>query len=997
MDWCGGEAFDGCLIFDECHKAKHFIPGKEENSTKVALAVTTIQRLLPKARVVYCSATGVTDVKNMAFMERLGLWGVGTAFRSFQSFLDSITKRGLGAAEMLAMEMKASGMYVSRGLSFRQAEFMNAEAVLTDDQRKVYDTSVHVWNEIKTSLEYAVARTKSATPRLWSQFWSCHQRFFKQLCMSMKVPTIVQEAKTALQNNMSVVIGLQTTGEASLESELNRNGGTINRFISITEEIMTRFILQFFPTKIETKDGTVVEDKWSVTAKSLLLGFIKKIGLPISPLDDLIDQLGGPGHVAEMTGRRGRVVRTASDREPHYEARESDSTQVESLNIQERNHFMDGSKLVAIISDAASTGISLHSDLRVANQKRRVHFTMELPWSADKAVQQLGRSHRSNQRSGPIYKLVTTNLGGERRFAAAVARRLQSLGALTKGDRRAATGADLNEFNFDTNYGRSALRSMYQCISSSNLQPGVSLQQVIAGAQISTAYELDSFHETLKECIQMMGLADPGSSTVKEKDSGDVARFLNRILGLSVERQNMFFSYFVECMNAVIEGAKREGRFNEGVTDITGSSIKMIDKPRPVFTEVQKCIMPTHHVILNVDRGVDWESALSRFNHSSKADLNGFYCSKREQKHQRFYLLALQKESSTHLFNIIRPNTGQSPFEEEKKDLLHKYQKISPEEAESGWRAQYDKTKDYCFHGPNCKSGALCRVGCRISQVSLLCGGIVPILSTLEWVVARNADKIGLTRENRTLRVVRVELDDGQRLVGLRYPEQLIPEVTSLLKEQHINDRLLENKSGSLSIKDSLKSTALATEESVAAINNKTLAKAINPPITIKTFFRPVESSDQTEIKAKDVENPECNPENTDGGELVVVDKSTKDCIKETKFNGALTSSYFGAPKATGSTASKVGAKSSGAKTSVSKRGRGGKTSLKRPMSSDVTGSTSKRQKQSSIFSALGRGRENDVTDTEKSSMTCPICRKVFEEGTKNADINAHVDSCLIE
>jgi len=26
MDWCGGDKFDGCLIFDECHKAKNFIP-----------------------------------------------------------------------------------------------------------------------------------------------------------------------------------------------------------------------------------------------------------------------------------------------------------------------------------------------------------------------------------------------------------------------------------------------------------------------------------------------------------------------------------------------------------------------------------------------------------------------------------------------------------------------------------------------------------------------------------------------------------------------------------------------------------------------------------------------------------------------------------------------------------------------------------------------------------------------------------------------------------
>jgi hypothetical protein len=59
------------------------------------------------------------------------------------------------------------------------------------------------------------------------------------------------------------------------------------------------------------------------------------------------------------------------------------------------------------------------------------------------------------------HRLLPANpAGGERRFAAAVARRLQSLGALTRGDRRAASGLDMSELNFDSPLGRKSLRKM---------------------------------------------------------------------------------------------------------------------------------------------------------------------------------------------------------------------------------------------------------------------------------------------------------------------------------------------------------------------------------------------------------------------------------------------------------------------------------------------------------------------------------------------------------
>jgi hypothetical protein len=143
---------------------------------------------------------------------------------------------------------------------------------------------------------------------------------------------------------------------------------------------------------------------------------------PIATALDAIIERFGVDTVAEVTGRTRRLI-IGRDGCQKLQSRRP------RANVAETQAFMDGAKRILVFSDAGGTGRSYHADLAAKNQARRVHFLLEPGWRADAAIQGLGRTNRTNQASAPLFRPVTTDVRGERRFISTIARRLDSLGA----------------------------------------------------------------------------------------------------------------------------------------------------------------------------------------------------------------------------------------------------------------------------------------------------------------------------------------------------------------------------------------------------------------------------------------------------------------------------------------------------------------------------------------------------------------------------------------
>nr|XP_057928756.1 protein strawberry notch homolog 2 [Doryrhamphus excisus] len=848
LDWCKPD-FDGVIIFDECHKAKN------ATSTKMGKAVLDLQNKLPRARVVYASATGASEPKNMIYMSRLGIWGEGTPFRTFDDFLHTIEKRGVGAMEIVAMDMKVSGMYIARQLSFSGVSFRIEEIGLDSDFKLVYNKAAKLWAEalqvfMRAADELGLVSRKS----LWGQFWSSHQRFFKYLCIAAKVRCLVELAKKELEAGKCIVIGLQSTGESRTREVLDENDGHLDRFVSAAEGVFHSLVMKHFPSEKQRRekapgnkrkrkprgrqpkvpkhtvdsggvinisddsssdsDGMDTDSNSSPDSlldnddvifvnhtscqtvrieemKQDLLNKISQLGkeLPLNTLDELIDKFGGPDKVSEMTGRKGRVVRRL-DGSVRYESRAEQGLTIDHINVKEKDRFMGAEKLVAIISEAASSGISLQADKRVRNQRRRVHMTLELPWSADRAIQQFGRTHRSNQVTAPEYIFLISELAGERRFASIVAKRLESLGALTHGDRRATESRDLSKYNFENKYGTKALDKITKAILG-HIQNKVPVPKGYPGGDAM-------FFRDMKHGMMDVGIfcreSRFGIST--EKDCS-ITKFLNRILGLEVHKQNYLFQYFTDNFDYLIEKDKKEGKYDMGILDLAPGNDEIYEEKQETFLTVGN--PQDGQVVLykiSVDRGMPWDEAYNRFLNLTGAD-EGFYLSMKLRGNQPCVLLAEQGRGKN--FIVYKPNIGKQTHPESLDNLQQRYRKTTPEEAKDNWESQFSFSLKKCSHANwngKCKKteeGQECFQGMRLRQYHMLCGALLRV-----W--KRVSDVVSDITSSSILQIVRLKTKQHNKQVGIKIPEICVARVREelILMDEEVKRRRKEREKQAL-------------------------------------------------------------------------------------------------------------------------------------------------------------------------------------------------------
>ena len=261
------------------------------------------------------------------------------------------------------------------------------------------------------------------------------------------------------------------------------------------------------------RDGQPVESREAVARRDELIEQLASLPPVPGALDQIVQRFG-TDMVAEVTGRSRRIVR-----------KERRASLVESragvANLAETQAFMDDAEAHPRLLRRRRHRAQLSRRLSARNQRLRVHYLLEPGWKADAAIQGLGRTNRTNQAQPPLFRPIATDVKAEKRFLSTIARRLDTLGAITRGQRQTGgQGLFRPEDNLE-----SALcpRCAAPALSAARARQGRGL--------LARRFE------------DATGLKLMDANGIKD-ELPPITTFLNRLLALTIDLQGILFAAF---------------------------------------------------------------------------------------------------------------------------------------------------------------------------------------------------------------------------------------------------------------------------------------------------------------------------------------------------------------------------------------------------------------------------------------------------------------------
>ena len=711
VSWLG-EDFDGVIAFDEAHAMGNLFGKKSKfgksKGSLVAQAGVELQRRLPNARIVYVSATAATEVDNLAYAERIGLWGPGTAFNNAQDFISKIGSSGLAAMELVIRDMKAMGSYVARSISYNGVNYDTVEHALDPMQTEIYNTMSRAWQKTMANVQSALETTggkynSTARQKALGNFYSSMQRFYNQVLTSMSMPSVIADMKKELAAGHSCVLQIVNTNEAQQNKKLaeaKANGDSLDDLDLTPRESLIGYLMNSFPTQMYEEytddDGNIksrpvmdskgnpVQDKDAIRKRDSLIDEVNQMSIPDGPLEMLFDVFGTE-MVAENTGRSRRVV-------PKKQSDGSVSRVEERRTLNHRTAdvqaFQDGKKRVLVFSDAGGTGKSYHADRTEKNQQLRIHYVLQPGWVASNAVQGFGRTHRSNEASAPVYKLVTTNIKGQKRFTSTIARRLDQLGALTKGQRDTGSGMFGAKDNLETDLAMDSLREFYRRLGKNKIE----------GIDGMKTLERLGLREKFSD--------EYGGFKLDEKTARDIGTFLNRILALEVDEQNTIFDSFISIYEMELEAAIQAGTLDTGMENVKADKIEVIDDK--IIRGGKNTSADTHYIQAKTYKKPKIVTDVDSMS-KMRTGFMGIYKTKNGAVRAVYRIAdkttewgAVQKQ-----FRLVGPNQGASTRTWNEAELAAKATEVDKAEWQKEWDAEVAKVPEYNEDTIHMLTGAL--------------------------------------------------------------------------------------------------------------------------------------------------------------------------------------------------------------------------------------------------------------------------------------------------